>query len=50
VVNRNILFICGHEHARRFADLVSDKGEGCLILEEFWGQGIFSDYERLFNS
>lgn len=48
-LDRNIIFVCGHEHAERFSDLMTRKGAGSIVLEKFWGKEIFSDYDKLFS-
>ncbi|MBN2402765.1 MAG: hypothetical protein JXN64_10235 [Spirochaetes bacterium] len=49
-LDKNILFICGHEHVERFAGLITQKGSSCSILDLFWKNVIFSDYDKLFSS
>ncbi len=49
-LDKNILFICGHEHADRFAALMAQKGAPCSVLDIFWKKHIFSDYNKLLHS
>jgi hypothetical protein len=48
-LDRNIIFVCGHEHAERFAALMAQKGATCSIIDPFWEKEIFSDYDKLFS-
>jgi hypothetical protein len=47
ITEGNILFVCGHEHAMRFKDLLLLKGIDSEVIETFWRCDIFSDYSRL---
>jgi hypothetical protein len=43
----NILFVCGHEHALRFKELLDRTGRSAEVIEQFWRREIFSDYHTL---
>ncbi|HNW28506.1 MAG TPA: hypothetical protein PKN50_08525 [Spirochaetota bacterium] len=47
ILDLNILFICGHEHADRFKGLLVEHGHGCAMVERFWKKEVFSDYGSL---
>lgn len=46
-LDKNILFLCGHEHIDRFKELVDNRGIKCVIIDKYWKREIFSDYEKL---
>lgn len=46
-IDSTILFICGHEHTERFQTIVCAGGNKCTILDRFWHEEIFSDYNNL---
>jgi hypothetical protein len=46
-LDRNILFLCGHEHAERFKSLLDEKGHYSEILNKCWKEEIFRDYVSL---
>lgn len=35
-LERHILFVCGHEHVKRFKTLLENKGQACMIVVSFW--------------
>ncbi len=41
------LFICGHEHVSRFAELATEGGYAIRVENPFWREDIFRDYSRL---
>ncbi len=47
VLDLDILFICGHDHAGRFRELLVTRGHRCRIVCRFWEESVFSDYGRL---
>lgn len=47
VLDQDILFICGHEHAGRFRKLLVARGHRCGIVCGFWKEEVFSDYGSL---
>jgi hypothetical protein len=47
MIEKNILFICGHEHAIRFQSLLHSHGHACTILDTFWRREIFKDYKNI---
>jgi hypothetical protein len=49
-LDKNILFVCGHEHTERFAALMAKKDAVCSVLEPYWKKEIFSDYNKLLNA
>lgn len=46
-IDSNILFICGHEHTDRFQSIILQHGNTCVIVESFWREGIFTDYNSI---
>lgn len=46
-IGASVLFICGHEHAMRFRDLVVERGQEARVIEPFWRKDVFSDYANL---
>jgi hypothetical protein len=42
----NIIFLCGHEHAERFAGLVMRKGSGASLLDPFWKRDFFRQLQK----
>ncbi len=47
VLDLNVLFICGHEHAKRFMSVIADHGSESEVVEPFWKKEIFTDYDRI---
>jgi hypothetical protein len=47
MIEKNILFICGHEHAVRFQSLLHSQGHACTILDSFWRGELFKDYKNI---
>ncbi len=47
ILNLNILFICGHEHVKRFSSLLVENGYKCAIIDRFWMKELFADYSNL---
>jgi len=47
-IGENILFICGHEHAKRFEKLVRSRGYDSALVDEYWKRELFSDYEKIW--
>ena len=43
----NVLFLCGHEHASRFHDLLEREGFASAVVDEFWRRSLFSDYRNI---
>ncbi|HRS75596.1 MAG TPA: hypothetical protein P5203_00040 [Spirochaetota bacterium] len=47
ILDLNVLFICGHDHAVRFRDLLVERGHRCALVNRFWKEDVFSEYGRL---
>jgi hypothetical protein len=45
VLDRDILFICGHEHASRFRVLLLGNGRAAEVVEPFWRAELFREYD-----
>ncbi len=46
-LEKNILFICGHEHVGRLSNLLENMGNPNVIIDPFWRSDIFINYENL---
>jgi len=46
-LDRNILFICGHEHVESFSWMLRENGAEVSVIDDFWNRKIFSDYGLL---
>lgn len=47
IITADILFVCGHEHADRFMQLIIGKGHRSFVLVSFWREEIFMDYSAM---
>jgi len=43
-LDSSIIFICGADHIVGFTDLLNSKGIDNMVLEEYWGEEIYSEY------
>ncbi len=47
IIDENIIFICGHEHAERLSKHLNDLGRTNVIIDPFWRKDIFGNYNNI---